>query len=88
MDFLVEEALKQAVGTSLGFDSGQANIKVLGVGGAGNNMVPCHRVVDSKGYLHGFAHGLKRKAELLKNEGIKVKDYKIVDFKKRLFDEL
>ena len=54
----------------------------------GKNMVPCHRVVDSKGYLHGFAHGLKRKAELLKNEGIKVKDYKIVDFKKILFNEL
>ena len=51
----------------------------------GKDMVPCHRVVNSKGHLHGFAHGLKKKAELLRKEGIKVKDYKIVDFEKILF---
>ncbi len=51
----------------------------------GKNMVPCHRVVDSKGHLHGFAHGLKKKAELLRKEGIKVKDNKIVEFEKVLF---
>lgn len=39
MDFLVEGALKQAQDTSLGFEVGHANIKVIGVGGAGNNMV-------------------------------------------------
>ena len=49
------------------------------------NMVPCHRVVDSKGHLHGFAHGLKKKAELLKKEGIKIKNNKIIEFEKRLF---
>ena len=48
-------------------------------------VVPCHRVVDSKGHLHGYAHGLKKKAELLGKEGIKIKDNKIVDFKKVLF---
>ena len=51
----------------------------------GKNTVPCHRVVDSKGHLHGFAHGLKKKAELLRKEGIKIKDNKIVDFEKFLF---
>ena len=50
----------------------------------GKAMVPCHRVVDSKGHLRGFAHGLKKKAELLEKEGIKVKDNKIVDFEKVL----
>lgn len=49
------------------------------------NMVPCHRVVDGKGHLHGFAHGLKKKAELLEKEGIKIKDNKIVDFERILF---
>ena len=39
MDFLIESALKQANDTSMGFEVGQANIKVIGVGGAGNNMV-------------------------------------------------
>ena len=51
----------------------------------GKNMVPCHRVVGSSGDLVGFAHGLKKKAELLKKEGIKIKDNKIVDFDKVLF---
>ena len=39
MDFLMESALKQAQDTSLNFEVGQANIKVIGVGGSGNNMV-------------------------------------------------
>ena len=39
MDFLMEGALNQAQDTSLNFEVGQANIKVIGVGGAGNNMV-------------------------------------------------
>ena len=51
----------------------------------GKEMVPCHRVVGSSGDLVGFAHGLKKKAELLKKEGIKIKDNKIVDFNKVLF---
>ena len=48
-------------------------------------VVPCHRVVDSKGHLHGYAHGLKKKAEMLRKEGIKIKNNKIVDFEKVLF---
>ena len=51
----------------------------------GKNMVPCHRVVASNGHLHGFAHGLKKKAELLKKEGIRIKNNKIVNFGKILF---
>ena len=48
-------------------------------------MVPCHRVVASNGHLHGFAHGLKRKAQLLKNEGIKIRSNRIIGFEKLLF---
>ena len=51
----------------------------------GKRIVPCHRVVDSKGHLHGFAHGLKKKAELLEKEGIKIKNNQIVEFGKVLF---
>ena len=50
----------------------------------GKNIVPCHRVVASNGNLHGFAHGLKKKAELLRKEGIEVKNNKIMDFDKVL----
>lgn len=39
MDFLVKSALAQDQPAQEDFDFGQANIKVIGVGGAGNNMV-------------------------------------------------
>ncbi len=47
-------------------------------------VVPCHRVVGSNGNLVGFARGLKKKAELLRQEGIKIKKGKIADFEKVL----
>ena len=50
-----------------------------------NRMVPCHRVVDSNGHLHGFAHGLKKKELLLKREGIEVREDKIVNFQSVVF---
>lgn len=43
--------------------------------------VPCHRVVGSNGDLVGFAHGLDKKAEMLRKEGIEIKNGKI-DLKK------
>lgn len=43
-------------------------------------IVPCHRVVKSDGSLGGYALGLKKKIELLKNEGIKVQNNKIKNF--------
>lgn len=52
------------------------------VGGAlGRNphwpTVPCHRVVGSSGHLTGFASGLKRKKQLLEQEGISVRNYRV-----------
>jgi methylated-DNA-[protein]-cysteine S-methyltransferase len=49
-------------------------------------LVPCHRVVGSNGNLVGFASGLKKKAELLKKEGIRIKNNRIVDFDNVLVD--
>ena len=49
--------------------------------------VPCHRVVNSQGHLHGFAHGLKAKAEMLRKEGIKIKNNRIED-KKRIIRKI
>lgn len=48
-------------------------------------IVPCHRVVASDGNLHGFAHGLKTKKELLEKEGINIKNNKVINFEKRLY---
>ncbi|MBI2145409.1 MGMT family protein [Candidatus Woesearchaeota archaeon] len=53
--------------------------------GYGKDMVPCHRVVDSTGHLHGFAHGLRKKAELLRKEGIKIKNNRIENFEATLY---
>ena len=46
--------------------------------------VPCHRVVKSNGEIGGFAFGVKKKIAMLKREGIKVKDGKVLDFDKNL----
>ena len=45
-------------------------------------QVPCHRVVKNDGTLGGFAHGINKKKALLREEGIKVKAEKIVNFSK------
>lgn len=48
-------------------------------------IVPCHRVVNSQGHLHGFAHGLEAKKKLLEKEGLVIKNNKVVDFQKKLY---
>ncbi|HLD12195.1 MAG TPA: MGMT family protein [Candidatus Nanoarchaeia archaeon] len=40
-------------------------------------VVPCHRIVNSRGELHGFAFGLKKKKELLESEGVVVVNNKV-----------
>ncbi len=39
--------------------------------------VPCHRVVNSNGYVGGFARGQNNKIKLLKSEGVEVVNKKI-----------
>jgi methylated-DNA-[protein]-cysteine S-methyltransferase len=48
-------------------------------------IIPCHRVVKSDGSLGGYSRGIKKKIHLLKKEGIKVKNNKIIDFEKKLY---
>jgi methylated-DNA-[protein]-cysteine S-methyltransferase len=45
--------------------------------------VPCHRVIKSNGMVGGFASGTKKKIQMLKEEGIEIKNNKI-DLKKYL----
>ncbi|MBI2043866.1 MGMT family protein [Candidatus Pacearchaeota archaeon] len=56
------------------------------VGNALNNnpyapKIACHRVIKSNGKVGGFAHGTKKKIEMLKKEGIIIENGKI-DLKK------
>lgn len=50
-----------------------------------SKSVPCHRVVKSTGEVCGFAHGINTKIKLLKKEGIRIKNKRIMGFEKRLF---
>jgi len=49
--------------------------------------VPCHRVVASDGSIYGYKgiKNNKEKINLLKKEGIKIKDNKIINFEKYLY---
>ncbi len=44
--------------------------------------IPCHRVVESNGNLGGYSGGVKKKAILLRGEGIQIKNNKVIHFKK------
>ena len=50
--------------------------------------VPAHRVVNSSGLLSGRHHFTppERMEALLAREGVRVRDYKVVDFKKLFWD--
>jgi len=52
--------------------------------------VPCHRVVKSDGTVGGFGgktsgKTIEKKIQLLRKEGVEVRNRKIVDFEKVLF---
>jgi len=47
--------------------------------------VPCHRVVSSDGGIGGFASGIDNKIQILKREGVGVKDGRVVGFEKVVF---
>lgn len=43
-----------------------------------NSVIPCHRVIKSDGTVGGYRRGQKRKIELLKKEGVRIENKKIV----------
>ena len=44
------------------------------------SSVPCHRIIKSDGSIGGFAHGTKKKIEMLRKEGVKIKNGRVVGF--------
>lgn len=78
-------AIAAALGTKL-----SARMVGWAMNGCGNAKpkVPAHRVVNRNGILSGKHHfeTPTRMEDLLKKEGIKVKDDKVIDFKKLFWD--
>ena len=57
------------------------------------NVVPCHRVVNSNGKLGGYAWVAEIKVKRLEDEGVeiekvgnRIEEWKIKDFKNKLFE--
>ncbi len=48
-------------------------------------IIPCHRVVMSTGKIGGYAYGEPVKTKLLSDEGIEIKNGKIIDLKNRIY---
>ena len=48
-------------------------------------IIPCHRVVMSTGKIGGYAYGEHVKMKMLTDEGVKIENGKISDFKKTVF---
>ena len=51
------------------------------------DTMPCFKIVNSDGSLGGFGLGINDKIRRLKEDGIRVKNGKILDFKNVFFDE-
>jgi len=48
-------------------------------------IIPCHRVVMSTGKIGGYALGENIKTKLLNDEGIQIKNGKILDLENRVY---
>jgi len=48
-------------------------------------IIPCHRVVMSTGKIGGYAYGEHVKIKLLNDEGIQIKNGKILDLQNRVY---
>ena len=48
-------------------------------------IIPCHRVVMSTGKIGGYAYGEHIKTKMLVDEGIEIKDGKIVNLEDRIY---
>lgn len=48
-------------------------------------IIPCHRVIMSNGEIGGYKLGKAKKKQLLRREGLELKDSKVIDYEKHLF---
>jgi len=48
-------------------------------------IIPCHRVIMSTGKIGGYAFGENIKTKMLNDEGIQIKNGKILDLENRVY---
>ena len=70
---------------AVGLKNGQRTIGMIMKKNPFPVIVPCHRVVKSNGKIGGYAYGEKIKSRILANEGIQIKNGKIIDFDKEKY---
>ena len=70
---------------AVGFDNGQRAVGKIMNHNPYPVIIPCHRVVKSDGKVGGYAYGAQIKENMLKNEGIKIKDGKILDWENTVY---
>lgn len=65
---------------AVGFSNGQRAVGRIMNKNPYPVLIPCHRVVKSNGTVGGYAYGEEIKINMLKKEGIKIKEGKIQDW--------
>ena len=70
---------------AVGFTNGQRAIGKIMNKNPYPVIIPCHRVVKSDGKVGGYAYGKEIKIKILKKEGIKIKDGKILDLENTIY---
>ena len=70
---------------AVGMKNGQRAVGKIMNGNPYPVIIPCHRVVMSTGKIGGYAYGDHVKAKMLHDEGIEIKNGKIVDLEKKLY---
>lgn len=70
---------------AVGFTNGQRAVGKIMNKNPYPVIIPCHRVVRADGKVGGYAYGKEIKTSMLKKEGIKIKDGKIIDWKNTIY---
>ena len=70
---------------AIGFTNGQRVVGKIMNKNPYPVIIPCHRVVKSDGKVGGYAYGEEIKISMLKKEGIKIKDGKILDWENMIY---
>ena len=70
---------------AVGLKNGQRTIGKIMNKNPCPEIIPCHRVVMSTGKIGGYAYGENIKTKLLNDEGIQIKNGKIMDLENKVY---